>query len=562
MRALLLLLALAVPAAVWAIHPLTLDARAPLPDQLGARGAYWLDPGGRATVDEVAAQAATAWRPAGQDQVYPLGNGQTLWLRFVLAPQPGHAHWYAEIPLANLDHATLYARGADGRWRSHSAGDHLPVSDWAVPGRQPVLPLTTSDTAPVEHLLRIEHAFPTSVPLLLTEEHQLLMRERGVAMGLGVYFGITLLGCVIALAAAVWMRDVAAALFVPPTVLLGLSAASFAGVSGWLLWPRHAIWNDLSAFAIPTLALVTMLIFVYVATAFGTRAPRARLWPLALAAVGVTVIVAMPFAPDAVSARAMALICSLLLLTCIALPAWTWWRGGDRHALGLLVGMVCLAAPASTHILRLLAIMPTGLISRFVLLSGAALQLSVVLVTLMWRGRDRGLTRQRMRGLGRADPATGLATQAAVREQLRRMTARAQRQQHAYAVLLIDLVNLAQVRQKFGRRAWQELPLHLADRLLDSRREVDTIGRLGDTRFVMLIDGPISADAASRLAQQVLAHCRRPIGGRPEGWTPRLRMALAVLPRDGQNPEVVLDELAVMLNTVAPGDTRALFQRT
>ena len=72
------------------------------------------------------------------------------------------------------------------------------------------------------------------------------------------------------------------------------------------------------------------------------------------------------------------------------------------------------------------------------------------MVTLLWRGRDRSLTRQRMRGLDRADPATGLATQAVVREQLRRMTARAQRQEHAYAVLLIDLVNLAELRHKFG----------------------------------------------------------------------------------------------------------------
>ena len=119
--------------------------------------------------------------------------------------------------------------GADGTWQSRTAGDHVPVVDWPVPGRQPVLPLTLSSTQPTEHLLRIEHAFATSVPMMLTNEHQVLMRERVVTMGLGIYFGITLLGCVMALAAAVWMRDLASALLVPPTLLLGLSAASFAG---------------------------------------------------------------------------------------------------------------------------------------------------------------------------------------------------------------------------------------------------------------------------------------------------------------------------------------------
>ena len=164
----------------------------------------------------------------------------------------------------------------------------------------------------------------------------------------------------------------------------------------------------------------------------------------------MAVTVVLPFLSDAASARATAIVCTALLVGCIAVPAWAWWRGGDRHALGLLIGMVCLAGPATTDVLRLVSVMPTGLISRFVLLSGAALQLAAVMVTLLWRGRDRSLTRQRMRGLDRADPATGLATQAVVREQLRRMTARAQRQEHGYAVLLIDLVNLAELRHKFG----------------------------------------------------------------------------------------------------------------
>ena len=185
------------------------------------------------------------WRPTQLDRVYPVGDGQALWIRFVLAPRSEREHWYLEFPFANLDRATLYARGADGTWQSRTAGDHVPVVDWPVPGRQPVLPLTLSSTQPTEHLLRIEHAFATSVPMMLTNEQQVLMRERVVTMGLGIYFGITLLGCVIALAAAVWMRDLASALFVPPTLLLGLSAASFAGINGWLLWPRHAAWNDL-----------------------------------------------------------------------------------------------------------------------------------------------------------------------------------------------------------------------------------------------------------------------------------------------------------------------------
>lgn len=197
---------------------------------------------------------------------------------------------------------------------------------------------------------------------------------------------------------------------------------------------------------------------------------------------------------------------------------------------------------------------------RFVLLGGAALQLGILMTTLLVRGRDRSLTAQRLRGLDRVDPATGLSTPAVVMERLRRMTARAQRQEHQIAVLLIDLVNLGELRQLYGRRVDQEIPLRLANRLLHVMREIDTVGRLSNRRFIMLIEGPVTQEAIEDQAQRVLAHCLRPISGRPEGWRPRLRMALGVMPRDGRQPDLMLDKLALMLDTVAPGDNRLLFR--
>ena len=551
---------LALAGATRAAAPLPLDERATYPQMLGERGLYWLDPTGRASADDVARRPAASWQPTQTDRIYPLGEGRAVWLRLRIAPRPTDTHWYLDIPFANLDRATLYTQDAAGQWRAHSAGDRLPVADWAVPGRQPVLPLALSSSLPTEHLLRIEHGYPTSVPILLTEEHQLLTRERLVALGLGVYVGLTLLAMVVALAAALWLRDAASALFVVPTLLLGLSASTFAGVSGWLLWPHQAIWNDRSAAALPLLALVAMLAFVSVATAFGTRAPRLRHAPWALAAAGVALAAALPVLPGDVAVPATAALYSLLLLACLGVPAWAWWRGGDRHALGLLIGMSCLAAPAITHVLGLTGLLPTGLVSRYALLSGSALQLAVVLVTLIWRGRDRSLTRQRMRGLDRVDPATGLATRAAVRDHLRRMTARAQQQRHAYALLLIDLINLGEARRRFGRRAEQELPLRLADRLLTHTRAIDVVGRLGETRFVMLLDGPLDAAGASRLAHKVLSACQQPHEAEADSRLPRVRMALGLLPRDGLDPDQVLDKLAIQLDTVAPGDARALFQ--
>ena len=540
--------------------PAVLDARPAYASALASHIEYWIDREGQAELSAVATARELPWQPLRPDQVLPLGGRAAVWMRFSMAPLPMHQHWYVEIPFASLNLVTLSSRGADGRWTTLRAGDRIAVADWAVPGRQPLLPLTLSAREVTQHWLRVQHAFPTSVPVFAVEEHQLLRRERLVSLGLGVYFGLTLLATVLTLAAAVWMRDSAAALFVLPALLLGLSAATFAGIGGWLLWPRHPGWADLSSFVLPVLALLATLAFVTVASGFAHRVPRLRRLPWGVVGAGLLLALALAWLPEAWQAGLTALYGTLALLLCIALPGWAWWRGGDRHALGLLIGMVCLAGPASTHILRLLGIMPTGIVSRFVLLSGAALQLAVVLSTLIWRGRDRTLTLQRMRGLDRTDPATGLASPTALQQALRRMTARAQRQNYSFALLMIDLVNLAEMRGRFGRRAEQELPIRLADRLLNHMREVDMVGRLGDKRFVMLMEGPLGPAYAEERAYQLVARCTEPVSGRPEGWAPQLRVALGIMPRDGRDPRQLLDQMAVLLDTVAPGDRRTVFK--
>ena len=68
------------------------------------------------------------------------------------------------------------------------------------------------------------------------------------------------------------------------------------------------------------------------------------------------------------------------------------------------------------------------------------------------------------------------------------------------------------------------------------------------------------ASVASRLAHKVLSACQQPHEAEADSRLPRVRMALGLLPRDGLDPDQVLDKLAIQLDTVAPGDARALFQ--
>ena len=251
-----LLLLLCWPAAQ-AQPLLTLDPHPEQARRLGPDGQYWIDHTGRATPDEVMRLPDTAWQATRSDHIFPLHTlADMVWIRFRTAPIGStHWHWYLEIPYANLDRATLFIQADDGRWTQQDAGDALPVAEWPLPHRQPLLQLRPKADAPVVHLLRVDHANPTSVPVLVTEERQLLRRERNVSVGLGVYFGIAALAVLVALSSAWRGRDLAFVLYALFTLLTALSAASLSGFAGLVLWPRHAAWNHHAATVLPLLTL-------------------------------------------------------------------------------------------------------------------------------------------------------------------------------------------------------------------------------------------------------------------------------------------------------------------
>ncbi|MDO5693773.1 MAG: 7TM diverse intracellular signaling domain-containing protein [Pseudomonadota bacterium] len=540
---------------------ITLDPTLARAQTLGKDSHYWIDPTGQASPDDVMRMPESAWRPNQVNLIFPFrASNNAIWIRVQTAPvDEPHRHWYLEIPYANLDRATLFTQGANGQWTQQDAGDTLPVANWSLPHRQPLLQLQPQRDTPVTHLLRVAHGNPTSVPVLVTEERQLLRRERTVSLGLGLYMGVSALALLVAVVSALRWRDLAFGLYALFALLTALSAASLSGITGLLLWPRQAAWNHYSAMVFPLFTLATALAFVATATDLRLRSRRLFMLVTAMAGASIALAAAVPWIPSGLSDEIIGSYAIVALILAIGVPAWAAWQG-DRYAPAFLVGMVCLAVPASNFILRMFELAPVELIMRFALLAGAGVQLGVLMMTLLRRGRDRSLTAQRLRGLDRIDPGTGLSTPVVVMERLQRMTARAQRQEHQIAVLLIDLVNLAEMRRLFGRRVDQEMPLRMANRLQQVTREIDTVGRLGDQRFVMLLEGPITLEAIEAQAQRVLAHCLRPLSGRPEGWTPKLRMALGVMPRDARQPNALLDKLAVLLDTVAPGDSRLLFR--
>ncbi|MDX1756285.1 MAG: GGDEF domain-containing protein [Marinobacter sp.] len=105
---------------------------------------------------------------------------------------------------------------------------------------------------------------------------------------------------------------------------------------------------------------------------------------------------------------------------------------------------------------------------------------------------------RRMLALARTDAVTGLANRDRFREALVRTIAECQRSNSAYALVLVTVDALQQVRREFGREVADEVAQQVSRCLTERLRITDEIGRLGEDRFGLILRD-VSSDAADRL---------------------------------------------------------------
>src|SRR5690606_11839109 len=119
--------------------PLTLTDETPV-----VRPAPWLEyllPEGE--MDAAQAAAADGWRTLAGESLSLGYQPHPVWVRLLLHNESSHADWRLLIEWPILDRIELRLFDpASASWSQPlAAGDHLPLSAWPEPGRQPLFPL-------------------------------------------------------------------------------------------------------------------------------------------------------------------------------------------------------------------------------------------------------------------------------------------------------------------------------------------------------------------------------------------------------------------------------------
>ena len=148
------------------------------------------------------------------------------------------------------------------------------------------------------------------------------------------------------------------------------------------------------------------------------------------------------------------------------------------------------------------------------------------------------------------DPLTSLPNRALFMDRLEHALVRAERREHAVAMLFLDLDNFKIVNDSLGHQAGDQMLVAAAERLLECVRTEDTVARLGGDEFTILIEDVRGLDSALEVARadRVQAAVAVPVGGHEVFSTASIGIAVS-------GPGV--ESSADLLRERGPGDVPA-----
>jgi two-component system, sensor histidine kinase LadS len=531
----LVLLLLCACLALWPAHAVaaTSDER-----DVTLQARHWIDTSGELGVDEVAGLPADRFQPMGSYRSFELGKG-ALWLRLDLPPRDDAQRWYLMLSAAAFtNRATLHTQGADGRWSRQQAGDHLPVSQWDHPDQTPVFALNPQVTGPL--WLRLENTPASLSPrLVLLTEKQLQDKRYWTFLMVGGYLGFGLLVLFLGWVHARLYGDrafIAYCCYV--ACMLGFQAA-FTGVGGLFFWGHWAWWNDAAPAVFMLWLTGSGIWFVREACAISRHHRGLDRFVLAWSAFGLLYPVAYLLLLNRPAFLVLNLYGLLSVLLSFFLCIWAW-RRGETYAGWLALGFLPVHLGYPFPALRRAGVLPDGWATQYAVLIGSAIEIPLLLYILHRRAKDFSENRARLRAIESTDPLTGLTIAPVLRLRLRDALRRSRRYGHQCGLVLVDLSNHGDIVQREGREAGDRALVVAASRLSLVVRDVDTVCRIADARFVLLIEGP---EDLKLLGQHIVAKGLERIPLLPSDVALRFRLVSTALPEAGEED---LDDAQVL----------------
>ncbi|MBS0346821.1 MAG: diguanylate cyclase [Proteobacteria bacterium] len=148
---------------------------------------------------------------------------------------------------------------------------------------------------------------------------------------------------------------------------------------------------------------------------------------------------------------------------------------------------------------------------------------------------------ERVRHLAYHDALTGLPNRRLLTDRLHQAIARARRQQRQVGVILVDLNDFKGADEYDGHAAGDRQLLDTASRLRACVRACDTVARLDDNDFVILLTELERPADAEQVASKVLAALDRPFGDEAPYTLLGTHIGITIFPHDADGADGLLE---------------------
>ncbi|HET9096347.1 MAG TPA: sensor domain-containing diguanylate cyclase [Candidatus Baltobacteraceae bacterium] len=154
---------------------------------------------------------------------------------------------------------------------------------------------------------------------------------------------------------------------------------------------------------------------------------------------------------------------------------------------------------------------------------------------------ERAQHAERIEQLAFYDSLTGLPNRVLFNDRIRQTMGAAKRYSRGFAVMYLDLDAFKDINDRFGHPVGDLVLKAVADRLVATLRESDTVARFGGDEFVILqpvVNGPVDA---SDLAKKIVDAMQAPLEIEDFEQTVHTSIGIALFPQDGLNADELMD---------------------
>lgn len=518
----------------------------------------WIDAQGTSTVAQVAARSGSGFSPSKAETVYTLGSKAALWLHYRFEVQAtSQDRWVLEFPQPLVDRITVYQSTAAGKWTSRSAGDTVPVAKWPTPGRYAQFTLATDESSVQDVYVQIHNVANISVPVEVKTQGNQTQRLQLEYLIVGVVFGTLVLLVITCLAQSWSYRDFTFSLYAAYATILMLTLAAWTGVAGHMFWNQSGTWNDLAPGCLGVLTGGFALLFIN--HICGTN-PRLKWFEpflnvMGLAGIPVTLAYALLDRGTSVVLASSYLVTVALLG--IIKAASTWQR---RDMIGMWVLLAFTPTTMATLLLvvNVMGFVPSSWLTRYALMMGLIVEVPFLLVALNMRSRERHSVEVRVQAMPTQDALTGLLTAHLFQDRLRQTVGRSLRYKEPSAVVYIKLVNYNYIKKTWGVAVAEQSLLRSVIKLRRILRDVDTVGRVDEALFGLILEGVTERSVVTALAARLIAAGLMPLEGLKPEVVLQFHVAAVLLGERPGGAVDIINALAETLQKMGPRTRRPI----